>query len=39
MFITRAMWQVDLAVAQHFLSPFTSPFFGVKSFKTGGSGK
>ncbi len=24
------MWQVDLAAAQHLLSPFSSPFFGVK---------
>ncbi len=24
------MWQIDCAAAQHLLSPFSSPFFGVK---------
>jgi hypothetical protein len=31
-------WQVDLATAQHLLSPFSSPFFGVKFLLTMGSG-
>jgi hypothetical protein len=33
------MLHVDLAAAQHFVSPCTSPTFGVKSFKTMGYGK
>jgi hypothetical protein len=31
------MPQVDLAAAQHLLSPFSSTFFGVKFFMTKGS--
>jgi hypothetical protein len=30
------MWKVDLAAAKHLLSPFSSPFFGVKFLMTMG---